>query len=50
MTMMVTCLSTPWGGEDAVLFGISRNDGQLRTQAPLDFEDEEQLHGGGDRH
>ena len=26
------------GGEDARHFGISRNDGQLRTRGPLDFE------------
>ena len=26
------------GGKDAVFFGVSRNDGQLKTKAPLDHE------------
>ena len=37
-------------GPDAELFRIGRNDGQLKTEAPLNFEVQEQLLGGGDRH
>ena len=38
------------GVVDAASFGISRKNGQLETKAPLNYEVEEQLHGGGDRH
>ena len=38
------------GGADAASFDIDSKTGQLKTKAPLDHEDKEQLHGHGDGH
>ena len=37
------------GGADAGLFGIVRNDGQLKTKAPSQLRGQEQIHGSGYR-